>query len=57
MDIASIDDTGTPHSVFSPGIHAWCINVIHDPHHVLQVDLRRDFLIEWQGFDLRGQPL
>jgi hypothetical protein len=56
-DIDSTDDMGTLHSIFSPGIHVWCINVIHDPLRVLQVDLRHDFLIEWRGFDLRGQPL
>lgn len=50
-------DFGVTHSVFSPGIQVWYINVVHNPRFTMPVDFQRDFLITWQSFDLEGQPL
>ncbi|KAJ5925336.1 CheY-like superfamily [Penicillium verhagenii] len=53
----SIDDIGTPCSVFSPGIHAWCINVVYEPHPPLKFDPRGFIFIEWQNFSLKGEEM
>ena len=46
-----------PHDVFSPGLHAWCIDVIHEPSTRLKLDPQGFFLLEWQCFTLEGQAL
>lgn len=53
----SIGDVGTPYTVFSPGIHAWCVNVVYEPFSKLRFDPRGFFFIESQYFSLQGQPM
>jgi light-regulated signal transduction histidine kinase (bacteriophytochrome) len=53
----SIQDTASLWHAFSPGIHAWCVSVVDEPHHKLRLDLQGFFYIEWQIFTLRGQPM
>ncbi|KAJ5924120.1 CheY-like superfamily [Penicillium verhagenii] len=53
----SIDDIGTPCSVFSPGVHAWCINVVYEPPSPLNFDPRGFIFIEWQNFSLQGEKM
>lgn len=57
IDTDSSANLGATHSVFSPGIQVWYINVVHTPRRTLPVDFKRDFFIGWQSFDLEGQPL
>lgn len=63
----SIDYTWTPfnHNPFDImircgeknfGIHAWCMNVVHEPLNGKKLDSRHEFVVEWQGFTLDGQP-
>ncbi|KAJ5653084.1 hypothetical protein N7490_000087 [Penicillium lividum] len=53
----SIGDVGIPRTVFSPGVHAWCVNVAYEPYPKLNFDPRGFFFIEWQLFTLQGEPL
>lgn len=53
----SVGEVGVPHTVFSPGIHAWCVNVVYEPSFKLNFDPRGFFFIEWQSFTLQGQPM
>lgn len=57
IDTDLIADLGATHSVFSPGIHVWYINMVYNPRRTSLVDFQRDFLIAWRTFDLEGQPL
>ncbi|KAJ5638953.1 CheY-like superfamily [Penicillium longicatenatum] len=52
-----IGDVGVPCSSFSPGIHAWCISIVDEPHDKMKLDPHGFFYIEWQTFTLQGKPM
>jgi light-regulated signal transduction histidine kinase (bacteriophytochrome) len=53
----SVGNVNSSCDVFGPGIHAWCVSVVEEPHHKLKPDLHGFFFIKWQIFTLRGQPM
>ncbi|KAJ5556556.1 hypothetical protein N7494_000471 [Penicillium frequentans] len=57
MKELSTSDIGVPCTVFSPGVHAWCVNMVYEPDLKLSLDPRGFFFIEWQFFNLQGLPV
>ncbi|KAF3004517.1 hypothetical protein E8E15_000930 [Penicillium rubens] len=48
-------DTIISCSAFNPGIHVWYVNVVQEPLHSQNFDLKNGFLIERQEFNIGGE--